>query len=368
MWEPAGWTGRGAAPVKTIDMNKWVSADLRGPPLKFDSTSDKEGDAKPGSPAAAHSLHGNESGHVLVGTVCNEIYEVDFDKVGTSEEEPPMCYMQGHYDELWGLATHPNKLEFATAAEDGTLRVWDLQTRTMKAMAKLQGPGRCASYSPDGSLIAVGLGSGGKTKGKGSNAHDGKWLVLESEDLNLVASPQQVRAERISDIGWSPDSKFVAVGCADNMIDIYSTEGNRFERPLGTLKGHSSFIRCVDWDVDSKYLQSCCGAHELLYWKMYDDETGRFRPHQEKMSSKMKDVVWLTYSCIFGWPVRGVWPEDSDGTDVNACARSNFGKKSETGQRSEGEQTPPTQRSYLSRASAPAHMQSFAPTSICRIV
>ena len=91
MWQPSLW-GRGAAPtpVKSIDMNKWVSADLRGPPVKYDSTADKEdGTAKPGSPAAAHSLHGDESGRVLVGTVCNEIYEVDFDS-----SEPPMCYMQ----------------------------------------------------------------------------------------------------------------------------------------------------------------------------------------------------------------------------------------------------------------------------------
>jgi len=195
-------------------------------------------------------------------------------------------------------------------------------------MAKLLGPGRCASYSPDGQLIAVGLGAGGKTKGRSSTQHDGKWLILESEDLNLVASPQQVRTERISDINFSPDGKWVAVGCADNMIDIYSVAGNVFER-TAELRGHSSFIRCVDWSEDSRSLQSCCGAHELLYWKMYDSDDqaaptySRFRPHQEKTSSSMKDVSWETYSCIFGWPLRGIWPEDSDGTDVNACARSN---------------------------------------------
>ena len=99
----------------------------------------------------------------------------------------------------------------------------------MKAMAKLQGPGRCASYSPDGQFIAVGLGAGGKTKGKMSTQHDGKWLVLESEDLNLVAQPPQKRSQRISDIKFSPDGRWVAVGCADNFIDIYSVSGNTFE-------------------------------------------------------------------------------------------------------------------------------------------
>ena len=35
LWQPASWGGRSApAPLRTIDMNKWVSADLRGPPLR----------------------------------------------------------------------------------------------------------------------------------------------------------------------------------------------------------------------------------------------------------------------------------------------------------------------------------------------
>ncbi|KAL1523351.1 hypothetical protein AB1Y20_018296 [Prymnesium parvum] len=321
-WQPQKWgSGGSPSPIKTIDMNKWVSPGLRGPPIKIDDPAGKEDlNTKCGSPAAAHSIHGDNEGRVLLGTVCNEIYEVDF-----GSNEPPMCYMQGHYDELWGLATHPSKLEFCTASEDFTLRVWDLSTRTMKAMAKLLGPGRCASYSPDGQLIAVGLGSGGKTKGRASQ-YDGKWLVLESEDLNQVASPPQVRAQRISDIKFSPDGQWVAVGCGDNFIDIYSVSGRTFEHK-SVLRGHSSFIRAIDWSVDSTALQSCCGAHELLYWKLFQEDTGKFRPHQEKTSSSMKDVEWHTFSCIFGWPLRGIWPEDSDGTDVNACARSHSAQR-----------------------------------------
>ena len=89
-WQPSRWGNGNNAPIKTIDMNKWVSPDLKGPPIKLDDTAGKDETAvKCGSPAAAHSLYGNEAGLVLVGTVCNEIYEVDFDSA-----EPPMCYMQ----------------------------------------------------------------------------------------------------------------------------------------------------------------------------------------------------------------------------------------------------------------------------------
>ena len=37
----------------------------------------------------------------------------------------------------------------------------------------------------------------------------------------------------------------------------------------------------------------------------------------------MRDQLWATQTCIYGWPVRGLWPEGADGTDINACARCN---------------------------------------------
>ena len=321
MWDPSRWSSSREAPLKAIDLNKWVSPDLMGPPVKLDSYDSKEGDhdwKRHGSPAAAHSLHGDESGKVLVGTVCNDIYEVDFD----SADEAPMCYMQGHYDELWGLAEHPLKQEFVTTSNDATLRVWDVSTRTQKYMAKLQGPGRCCAYSPDGKFIAVGLGSGGKASGR-PLPHEGKWLILD-EELNQVESPPQVRKQRVADIKFSPDGTLIAVGSADNFIDIYAFQGGRAERRC-ELKGHSSYITHLDWSADSTALMSCCGAYELLYWKMFT-AGGAFKPHQEKTGSKMKDAEWATSSCIFGWGMRGIWPEDSDGTDVNATARSHGAK------------------------------------------
>ena len=236
-----------------------------------------------------------------------------------------MCYMQGHYDELWGLAMHPTKLQFCTGAEDETLRVWDLEARTFVGMAKLEGPVRCACYSPNADWIAVGLG--GKMIKHKSN---GKWVVLDSKTLNVLYTPKHTRFERVADIKFSPDSKFVAVANADNGIDIFSVPGhgnkvNEFKQ-VAKFEGHSSFVTHIDWSMDSTKLRSNCGAHELLFWKMYKptSET-RLAPHQEKSTSRMRDEDWQTQSCIYGWSVRGIWPDGADGTDINACARSNQG-------------------------------------------
>jgi len=326
LWDPQGWSrGSSPAPVKSFDLNKWVSKEyLRGMPVKLEGMGEAPKDedkVKLGSPAAAHSLYGDEEGHLLVGTVCNEIYEIDL-----GQDEPPMCYMQGHYNELWGLSAHPSRQEFATVSEDMTLRTWDMATRTMKNMARLDGPGRSCTYSPDGRYIAVGIGTGGKAKGR-PNPNEGKWLLYDAEELSLLFEPPQKRSERIADLKFSPDGRFIAVGSADNFVDVYmGIEGGVFEH-RAELKGHSSYVRKVDWSADSRSLQSCCGAYELLYWRLWQDKGDGsneevLRPRQEKSSSRMKDEPWATHSCLFGWPVRGIWPEDSDGTDINAIARS----------------------------------------------
>ena len=72
LWQPASWGGRSApAPLRTIDMNKWVSPDLKGPPVKLDMSDKEDASKRMGSPAAAHSLYGDGGDKVLVGTVCN---------------------------------------------------------------------------------------------------------------------------------------------------------------------------------------------------------------------------------------------------------------------------------------------------------
>ena len=336
MWDPAKWGRRDAdiKPIRAINFNAWVTPELKGINIKMDDKELEKANPKRGKPAAAHSLFGDGRGNILVGTVCNEIYEVSFE-----QSDPPFCYMQGHYEELWGHSTHPSKLEFCTGAEDETLRVWDIERRQMRAMAKIEGPVRCCCYSPDGQWIAVGMGSGGKAKSSsGSSAKtEGKWIVLESEDLELKFAPPQVRHERCSDIKFSPDGQFIAVGNADNFIDIYTVPGGKYNRGqsefkrIGQLKGHSSFIIHIDWSIDSHFLQSNCGAHELLYWRMWDPhpeaERTTLKPRQEKTSSAMRDTKWASQSTLFGWHMRGIWPEDADGTDVNACARSNTGDR-----------------------------------------
>jgi WD40 repeat protein len=81
---------------------------------------------------------------------------------------------EGHsFGAVRALAAHPTKQEYATAADDGTVRVWDAPSRRLVARATVGGARggggvgggggdlpRCLAYSVDGAHLAIGLADG----------------------------------------------------------------------------------------------------------------------------------------------------------------------------------------------------------------
>jgi hypothetical protein len=52
---------------------------------------------------------------------------------------------------------------------------------------------------------------------------------------------------------------------------------------------------------------------QLLY---FDAVSGRL------LKGSCRDTAWATFSSTLGFPVMGIWPPDSDGTDINSLDRS----------------------------------------------
>jgi hypothetical protein len=52
---------------------------------------------------------------------------------------------------------------------------------------------------------------------------------------------------------------------------------------------------------------------QLLY---FDAANGRL------LKSSCRDTAWASFSSTLGFPVMGIWPPDSDGTDINSLDRS----------------------------------------------
>ncbi|KAG9336316.1 hypothetical protein JZ751_002663 [Albula glossodonta] len=256
---------------------------------------------------------------VLIGTTRNYVLQ------GTlSGDFTPIT--QGHTDELWGLAVHPSKPQFLTCGHDKHVMLWDSSSHQPLWTKTMEDAAQSAGFHPSGSVVAIGT-------------QTGRWLVLDTESKDLVTVHTDGN-EQLSVMRFAPDGSFLAIGSHDNYIYIYAVgeNGRKYSR-VGKCSGHSSFITHMDWSVDSQYLMSNSGDYEILYWipsvckQVVSVETTR-------------DIVWATSQanllvqyhlpssipkvrlhptvCVQLWSsFSGLWPEGSDGTDINAVCRSN---------------------------------------------
>jgi microtubule-associated protein-like 6 len=245
-------------------------------------------------------------GKVVVGTRGAEIFEVDW----LSGEH--LKIVDGHFNtrgELWGLAVRPTKPEFATAADDKTLRVWNARAQQpVGEPVDIGGKVRALAYSPDGFQLAA------------AN-FDGLVQVFNADDIRVKIGEVQLSKEWIQVMEFSPDGRMLAVGSHDSRVHVIDS---RTFSTKNVLKGHHSSVIGIDFSADSKVLRSVSTDEELLFW---DTATGK----QITSASSVRDTKWATCRCVLGWGVQGIWPPFSDKTDVNSCDRSPDGSLLATG-------------------------------------
>ncbi|CAM9463991.1 unnamed protein product, partial [Phaeothamnion confervicola] len=183
---------------------------------------------------------------LLVGTKACEIYEVSAAD-GADINGGPIT--TAHYgSSLCGLAPHPNLPEFATAGDDGAVRVWDAARRVPLRTTRLAWAARCVDYSPDGAFLLVGMGGpaaaagigtpssgnagGGSASGSascpgsGSAGGDssqpgGGFVVLSAADLSRVFEARDSTMAMV-EARWGPGREAVALGGEDAAVYVYS--------------------------------------------------------------------------------------------------------------------------------------------------
>ncbi|KAG8437917.1 hypothetical protein GDO86_008565 [Hymenochirus boettgeri] len=102
---------------------------------------------------AVRSVTEAPGGELLFGTTKNALLmgtlELGFNPV-----------IQGHTDELWGLAAHPTQNVFLTCGHDKQLCIWNGTEHTLSWGCVLEDPGLCADFHPNGREVCVGLSTG----------------------------------------------------------------------------------------------------------------------------------------------------------------------------------------------------------------
>jgi WD40 repeat protein len=96
-------------------------------------------------------------GSILYGTSCGEIGEIELEDgnhIFSSSSKLPL--VTSHFkSELHALSCHISRQECLTAGDDKTLRIWDLETNTLKRMLFLPDVARAIAYHKSGLGVEV---------------------------------------------------------------------------------------------------------------------------------------------------------------------------------------------------------------------
>ncbi|KAF0683188.1 Aste57867_24752 [Aphanomyces stellatus] len=257
----------------------------------FDMVQAKPACSNPIVRSVAWDMH---ESRFLVGTKGGEIYELSQERGDTS------LILESHSEfGLFGLATHPTQpFVVATGGEDCTLRVWNAQTHELVGKVIMDTPIKCVSYSVDGKLLAVGLGSASQT----TQLKDGAFCILDATTMEIVHEGRDSK-QSLADIKFSPDGTLLAIGSHDNCIYLHSVmENYSLKSKCTKATGH---ITHLDFSKDSRYLRANSDAYELIYLNTLDGAW-------ISSPSLLRDVEWASLSCVLSWASQGIWGDSND--------------------------------------------------------
>lgn len=120
-----------------------------------------------------------------------------------------------------------------------------------------------------------------------SIASDGSLYVYESGTDEASSSPSgfledaplHLRGHErgVSDVAWSPDSRFLASASDDLTIAIWRPEREKTRRTTptdasathATLKGHTNYVFCLSWGPTGGILASGSFDESVRLWDVY---------------------------------------------------------------------------------------------------
>eukprot|EP01121_Diplochlamys_sp_Union-15-3_P010343 TRINITY_DN2896_c0_g1_i2.p1 TRINITY_DN2896_c0_g1~~TRINITY_DN2896_c0_g1_i2.p1 ORF type:complete len:557 (+),score=115.02 TRINITY_DN2896_c0_g1_i2:92-1762(+) len=193
----------------------------------------------------------------------------------------------------------PDTKLLITGAEDKTVKVWDIQQKTLRHT--LEGHELdiySLDFSKDGQSVVSGSGD---KKVKIWDVETGKCLLtLGSEEVGpkdgvtsvsmgpdgrLVSAGSLDRIVRLWDarsgffldryeghsdsvysVAFSPDGKSLASGSLDKSVRIWDLGGRSRSRCKSTLNGHKDFVLSVAYSPDGKWLVSGSKDRSLQFW------------------------------------------------------------------------------------------------------
>lgn len=161
--------------------------------------------------------------------------------------------LTGHSARVTSVSFHPNGKILASSSEDGTVKLWDVThsslIKTINAHSQWV---RTVSFSPDGEIIA--------------DCSDDGTIKLWKADATLLKTLKG-HTHIVTHISFSPDGKTLASASFDTTVRLWNIGDGTL---VNTLKGHKTHTRSVSFSPDGKTLASTDADGIVKLWNVVD--------------------------------------------------------------------------------------------------
>ncbi|GJJ69070.1 hypothetical protein EMPS_01416 [Entomortierella parvispora] len=162
---------------------------------------------------------------------------------------------EGHTDRVTRVTYSPGGQQVASASQDTTVRLWDVQTGTLSSTLNgHDGTVNSVAFSPSGQQVVT--GGNDKTVRLWDTRTGAPGLVLTGHTHYVTA------------VTYSSSGHQIASGCWDGEVRLWDTQTGAHSM---TLSGSTSPVHCVAYSPNGQQIASCGPDYTISLW---DAQTG----------------------------------------------------------------------------------------------